>query len=481
MRPIHYEIYERPQSSSDNSSSEDDIPTTLAPHALPEAILVHINCFNLYRLCSHALRKSKLVPDKTEADSLDRLWTEEGEYERDVKRIDPREILCWERKMGMEQRMDVEKQRGRWPWMRITVDLIGIRRIERLGERPRYHGEDTEENGLQYGYAMVNVDELKGVIAEVKHKRLRLRLPRGLPSQPPTGFYIWNTECPPLISECRIYGGWKSDPDCNGLRRWFGPYDPYNSRMLKATRLDHPSIRGITFFLDRVDARPLGMHVHWKNHCEQCIYLYDQSNDNGPGDAEMAIFPGKTSVEWYPLYFYVPIGKDDKIVGFGILRTKEPILHGTELATKMVPHALMVRLEHAGDIIASQNHLVNKPMETFDWCLAQSRGSGPVALVYGVPHYGCLIWEWFGGYDGTNPEKHCRFEPKFELPPSLKHRGLNFSDCDDAIYTWAPLDGLESATEYHDGLPKYGYGSSGILLRYNDGSQRTVGLGISAG
>jgi len=245
--------------------------------------------------------------------------------------------------------------------------------------------------------------------------------------------------------------------------------------MLKATRLDHPSIRGITFFLDRVDARPLGMHVHWKNHCEQCIYLYDQSNDNGPGDAEMAIFPGKTSVEWYPLYFYVPIGKDDKIVGFGILRTKEPILHGTELATKMVPHALMVRLEHAGDIIASQNHLVNKPMETFDWCLAQSRGSGPVALVYGVPHYGCLIWEWFGGYDGTNPEKHCRFEPKFELPPSLKHRGLNFSDCDDAIYTWAPLDGLESATEYHDGLPKYGYGSSGILLRYNDGSQRTVG------
>ena len=64
--------------------------------------------------------------------------------------------------------MDVEKQRGRWPWMRITVDLIGIRRIERLGERPRYHGEDTEENGLQYGYAMVNVDELKGVIAEVK-------------------------------------------------------------------------------------------------------------------------------------------------------------------------------------------------------------------------------------------------------------------------------------------------------------------------
>ena len=75
MRPIHYEIYERPQSSNDNSSNEDDTPATLAPHALPEAILVHINCFNLYRLCSQALRNSKLVPDKTEADSLDRLWT----------------------------------------------------------------------------------------------------------------------------------------------------------------------------------------------------------------------------------------------------------------------------------------------------------------------------------------------------------------------------------------------------------------------
>ena len=44
-----------------------------------------------------------------------------------------------------------------------TVLLVTVRRFYM-----KHHGEHVEEDGLQYGYAMANVDELKGMIAEVK-------------------------------------------------------------------------------------------------------------------------------------------------------------------------------------------------------------------------------------------------------------------------------------------------------------------------
>jgi len=259
---------------------------------------------------------------------------------------------------------------------------------------------------------------------------IRLSLPPKH-SRPPKGFHIWNTPHPPSLFQCRLY--YPTSHSVNTYENY-----PDQSCFLKAVRLNPSNpIEGITFFLRPEDGRPLGMHVHHP----------------GNGNEKNTVLPLGLppflcrGVEW----IFAPVGKTDRIVGFGMRHTRQGTDDGRGI-TK-IRHAMLLRLKLAGDAVAG--YLIEDYPGWMDQCLAQVKegeaegegtSAGPVTLVYGVPHHG-IYWEWFGGYDGTYDNEDVSFQPSFPSPPAFGFwtRVLEYPVSYQTIYSWAPLDNVVEA------------------------------------
>ncbi|KAF5000543.1 hypothetical protein FGRMN_1710 [Fusarium graminum] len=104
-------------------------------------------------------------------------------------------------------------------FVRMTLDCRGIRKIERLPERPTYQPGRSDKDA----FVIAHQKDLKDVATIPKFNVLRLQLP-----EPMRGLQIWDTPNPPHLEACEFYGR--------------------VSQSMQFKTIDLRSVTGLTFF-----------------------------------------------------------------------------------------------------------------------------------------------------------------------------------------------------------------------------------------
>ncbi|GAW23381.1 hypothetical protein ANO14919_129390 [Xylariales sp. No.14919] len=240
-----------------------------------------------------------------------------------------KDIFFWER----EKQLQVTSSQS-LPLIRITVDSIGISKIERISPQA-YKGEC-------YSSRVYVVEQEQAVFkckVQFKDGFSRLELASSSPLSPPA---IWNTPDPPDLQLCRAY----ERKSLSQYQRFFA--------------VEVTSIRGITFFFS---SRQLyAIHIH-------------RSGGLSALSSFQRLPPRRRrSVSWC----YLPITNQDRILVLGVRTLPNQHIN------------ILVRMEKAGDLIIGQ--YMSSPAE--DRCLGWH---APITLVYGEPQEGQPV-PYFGAY-----------------------------------------------------------------------------------
>ncbi|KAK3336940.1 hypothetical protein B0T19DRAFT_56151 [Cercophora scortea] len=110
-----------------------------------------------------------------------------------LRKIPLDSILSWERGGSLVTSPSPSPSLSLPPYVRLTVDLNGICKVERLPKRPVYNGDTTES----LAFVVEHTRDISNIDAEVKDGLVRLRLPRSQPEP-----RIWNTPSPPDFATC---------------------------------------------------------------------------------------------------------------------------------------------------------------------------------------------------------------------------------------------------------------------------------------
>ncbi|KAK3297858.1 uncharacterized protein B0H64DRAFT_132777 [Chaetomium fimeti] len=234
-----------------------------------------------------------------------------------------RDILSWERGGKLERVMETWSPSPP-PILRLTVDPLGISKVERLPDPPRYTGECASH----LAFIVEDGTFIPEAVAQFKYGRLRLGLPVWLRTIP-----IWNTPTPPSLALCKAY-----------------PNDLTSCHIFHTVEMD--KIKGITFFFS--GGKLFGINVH--------------HSDKSCAIDTFATLPGR--LRWGIVWIYLPISQHDPVLVLGIRETER-------FQNVLVRTALM------GDIIVASKFATRRVVK--DRCLAIS---APVTMVYSEPKEG---------------------------------------------------------------------------------------------
>ncbi|KAI1298567.1 hypothetical protein F5Y03DRAFT_367802 [Xylaria venustula] len=208
------------------------------------------------------------------------------------------------------------------PLIRLTFDVHGMNKIERLREWPTFSSRTTNRSA----FILEHIRDVSKIHVEFKGDFSRLRLSENQPS-----LCIWNTCSPPNLSSC-------------------GFLNPAALRSHISSRLyvkDLGRSRGITFFF--ASGQLFGVHIHLsENSCAMDTY-------------ERISIHRRQRIVWV----HMPISPLDRVLSLGSRKT------GFGLQ-------ILIKMSLAGEVILGRSE--NRPEKHV------LLGSGtPMALVYGEP------------------------------------------------------------------------------------------------
>ncbi|KAK4162351.1 hypothetical protein QBC43DRAFT_380020 [Cladorrhinum sp. PSN259] len=296
-----------------------------------------------------------------------------------------RELLLWERGGKFER---VIGSPSPLPTLKITVDSVGISKVERLPGPPGYGGECTN----RFAFIVQDEASISEVMAQFKDGQLRLDLPVRLRALP----IIWNTPAPPSLSLCKAY-----------------PTDLDSCQIINAVEMDE--IEGITFFFSF--GQLFGIHIH-------------RSEESCAKDTFARTFSPRH--ERTVVWIYLPIARHARIL---VLSTRKA------LDSRDVN--VLVRTELIGDvIIGEQTTMMGEQSMIGDDRDHCSAASPPLTMIYGEPREGSPV-RFLGAHCGQ-PLDHAL--PK---PFQLEEPGLS-PIRNDAYFSWAPLCDVSSTLVFYD-------------------------------
>lgn len=230
---------------------------------------------------------------------------------------------------------------------------------------------------------------------------------------------IWETPTPPAWPACNM-----SINQEHLARKW-----------PRLTVANLEGITGITFFLDYGSIT--GIHIHYPGETS-ALDTYNK----------LASSVGRCCV-----WNYVPIAKDDRVIGIGVRRDLT------------MPFNLLIQTEKSGDIVVGSHNKAFK-----DNCFVHT---APLMLVYQQPKW----WDsakglsFVGTYSAGEPARKIgkRDFPvnRYEYSPISLH-----SSVETIYFSWAPLENVASAVIFRgrqDGVTR------GVVLRYLNGGSRALG------
>ncbi|KAK4139248.1 uncharacterized protein C8A04DRAFT_40868 [Dichotomopilus funicola] len=343
--------------------------------------------------------------------------------------------------------------------LRLTVDHDGIKRIERLAERPQY----SPQSDNYKAFIIIEEKSLAGVTVQLQDRRLRLMCSNPMP------FHLWNTPTPPSLGLCRLRPG--------KLRA---------SQNLHAVEMD--KIDGITFFFMRFNAQ-YGLHIH-------------RAGQRSAAKSIAWTFPQDDIDRGRVLWVYFPLPKHDRVLHFGIRE-------GTTYRTRKI----LIRTKLSGDVV------IGAPWETPNrniwFSTSSSSPPSPITLIYGTPKAYKVPLPVLGAVATAETPRDKYTTPDYlenlpsedgfvpespppetdqpdvpELPMSPPFRVCDGQLCpieNMALFSWAPLHGVKSAVVfYHDypvnvnpvGLANQADPANTDHVHHNDGSQGRPCRGI---
>ncbi|KAH6851133.1 hypothetical protein B0I37DRAFT_129023 [Chaetomium sp. MPI-CAGE-AT-0009] len=275
-----------------------------------------------------------------------------------------REVLSWERGGKLERAIEFRSPPPP-PILRLTVDALGISKVERLPDLPRYVGECVNH----LAFVVEDATFIPEAVAQFKYGRLRLSLPVWLRTIP-----IWNTPAPPSLALCKAY-----------------PNDVSSCHVFRTVEMD--KIKGITFFFH--SGQLFGIHIHRLENS----YAMDT----------FATLPGLLRLDI--VWIYLPISQHDPILVLGIRETdymdKTPNFQN-----------VLVRTALMGDIIVASRFIYRRDAIK-DRCLAIS---ALITMVYSEPKEGRPI-RFFGSRCGPPLDQPLPAPFLIENPGSWPVRG----------------------------------------------------------
>ncbi|CAK7199888.1 hypothetical protein SEUCBS139899_002574 [Sporothrix eucalyptigena] len=353
-------------------------------------------------------------------------------------------VAAWER--GSQPMLVGEDAAGK-PIFRFTMDIHGLRSIERLMERPAV---STSRVTQTEAYTVVHQDQAPGVVVHFRYGLARLELPRRM-----RGLHIWDTPTPPALDDCHMV----------------------LSRILPFTRfqnipLDHPSITGLTFIFEH--SKVAAAHVH---------------TPSTPAARITTLCLRPIDLAWV----YIPFAAEDRVLAFGARRCAEEVRNveldeeaqaeyeatqnakaddsnGEEPEEEFVDYGnqyreysmgFVFRMKLAGDIYLGP--MIREPRE--DTVLA---AEPPVNLVFSTIE--SFILSVVGAYSDTSLPKSL---PPIS-PPLGDPQPRPIATANDHMYllSTAHLDGIVRIRVFSD--PVRGF-DRGLLFYYKNGGQRALG------
>ncbi|KAF4447697.1 hypothetical protein F53441_8792 [Fusarium austroafricanum] len=310
------------------------------------------------------------------------------------------------------------------PFLRLTLDSRGIRKIERFWKRPKYEPgrSDKEAFVITHQNQLENIATLPKVefsslpvirANSAQFNVLRLQLP-----EPIKGFQIWDTPNPPHLEDCEFYGR--------------------VSQSMQFKTIDLRSVTGLTFFFSF--SKLYAVHAH------------TQSRPYATRTFERLPARRQENVVW----IYLPMPRDEEITAIA-MRLKN---QGGG-ATTQKPFFL-IRTKLAGDVSVGPCHL--GPHR--DVVMSQSN---PKLLIYSAADVGPATV--FGTYPRERPngEDFPSFRHPWSTNPPI-HEHVNLSS--------APLKDVSHVQVLED--EETGF-CKAIILDYENGARRALGncrLGI---
>ncbi|KAK5630102.1 hypothetical protein RRF57_005817 [Xylaria bambusicola] len=273
---------------------------------------------------------------------------------RPLSRSPLNEILSWER--GATPVFTLSTLIP--PLIRLTIDIYGISKIERLREWPVFNSRTTNQSAfiLEHIRDVPKIYvEFKSYISNTRKGDFsRLRLSENQPS-----LCIWNTCSPPSLSSC-------------------GFLNPAALRSHISSRLyvrDLGRSRGITFFF--ASGQLFGVHIHLsENSCAMDTY-------------ERISIHRRRRIVWV----HMPISPPDRVLGLGSRKT--------DFGFK-----ILIQMSLAGEVILGRSE--NPPEKHV------LLGSGtPITLIYGEPQELQPI-SIFGAYPSPGSDIPLFETPEFE-------------------------------------------------------------------
>ncbi|KAK4155272.1 hypothetical protein C8A00DRAFT_42075 [Chaetomidium leptoderma] len=194
------------------------------------------------------------------------------------KTVELSQVVSWER--GTPPEIATREAVGSLPsLLRLTLDLDGLKKVERLTERPQFSRRRFDNEA----FVLEQEDQLGATtIAHFKNGLLRFSMPGSL-EEP--GLAFWDTPTPPDPAQCLVR-----------------PYR-LNSRFRFHT-IDLSAVTGLTFFL--YSGRMMGIHGHTRSRpCALATY---------------STIRGLDEMDEFCSWVYVPVAPRDAILRCGSLR-----------------------------------------------------------------------------------------------------------------------------------------------------------------
>ncbi|KAL7944595.1 hypothetical protein V8C42DRAFT_325295 [Trichoderma barbatum] len=298
------------------------------------------------------------------------------------------------------------------PVIRITIDCQGVKRIERLAQKPELLSQrsDTELYIVESQEALVDLKvQFQSGLARLKK----------LGDRGAIHLIPWDTSTPPAVEHLL-------SPTARSPR----------NKVTQFSTIDVSKITGITFFMT------------WQTQTMMTtnsgpVFFIHAHTPKTP--SAKPTFDRLSAQDWAGVWYYVPFPSNDRLTFFGVRH-----VHAIYLQ-------VLFRFEKAGDCIVGFQSRRNPTSHDMVWPVDDQ-----LLLVCGITESGNTVTL------DAHPKRSGTIKPPFALP-SNQH--LPALDC-PVFMSSAPLEHVVCLRLYTDedvGICR------GILLEYENGAQRTLG------
>ncbi|KAH6993661.1 hypothetical protein EDB82DRAFT_499663 [Fusarium venenatum] len=296
------------------------------------------------------------------------------------------------------------------PYIRLTLDYRGIRKIERLQERPPY--EPAYSN--REVFILTCESEVKDVVAILEFNVLRLQLPNHI-----RGFQVWDTPSPPRLEDCEFYGR--------------------VSQSMQLKTINLYAVSGLTFFFSHSKLYAVHAHTHKSPHATT---TFERLSDTRRANA---------------VSVYLPIPKGEEIIAI-IIRLRSSLEGGQSTAQKPF---FLFRTKLAGDIaVGPYRSGAHK-----DVILGQSN---PKLFVYSSSDVGpATVFGTYPRKQHGNSISPSFPHPWFSNPPINYHANISSAPLENVIRVWVREDEDQHC---HGMLLEYSNGAQRALGDYRVGN-----------